>query len=184
MRQPSLETARLVLRPFTLADAPIVQRLAGAVEVADTTQNIPHPYPDGAAELWIASHADRFAAGTVITFAIVLRATAELLGAIGISLSPRHHLGELGYWIGAPYWNKGYTTEAAAAVIDYGFETLGLHRIQARHFTRNPASGRVMQKVGMTFEGIQRESVLKNGRYEDVAFYSILASEQRLSRFG
>ena len=57
---------------------------------------------------------------------------------------------ELGYWIGVPWWNRGYATEAGRALLDFGFGTLGLHRIMAHHMMRNPASGRVMQKLGMT----------------------------------
>ncbi|MCL4505625.1 MAG: GNAT family N-acetyltransferase [Chloroflexi bacterium] len=177
MEQPTLVTARLMLRPFAMADALAVQRLAGAPEVADTTLNIPHPYPDGAAEQWIATHAGRFESGEAVAYAIVLRDAAQLCGAISLHITPRFQHAEMGYWMGVPYWNHGYTTEAAAALLAYGFETLNLHRIFARHLTRNPASGRVMQKIGMTFEGIQREHVLNNGRFEDLAGYGILRGE-------
>jgi [ribosomal protein S5]-alanine N-acetyltransferase len=177
MPQPTIDTTRLILRPFTLADAPTVQRLTGAHEVADTTLNIPHPYPDGAAEQWIATQPENFSDGSAVTFAIVLRATSELCGAIGLDISRRHRRAELAYWIGVPYWTQGYATEAAAALLAYGFATLQLHRILARHVTRNPASGRVMQKIGMTFEGIQREHFLKGDRFEDVANYGILRDE-------
>lgn len=177
MQQPIIDTPRLTLRPFTLADGPTVQRLAGVYEVADTTLNIPHPYPDGAAEQWIMTHPDTFAQGTGVSFAMVLRATAELCGAISLGIHQRYQHAELGYWLGVPYWNQGYTTEGAAALLTYGFTVLQLHRIHARHFTRNPASGRVMQKLGMTFEGIQREHVRKGERFEDVANYGILRRE-------
>jgi ribosomal-protein-alanine N-acetyltransferase len=177
MQQPTIDTPRLMLRPFTLTDAARVQQLAGAREVADTTLNIPHPYPDGAAEQWIATHVENFNAGDSATCAIVLRATSELCGAIGLDISRRHRRAELAYWIGVPYWNQGYATEAAAALLTYGFTALQLHRIHARHVTRNPASGRVMQKIGMTFEGIQREHFLKGERFEDVANYGILHDE-------
>ena len=120
MQQPSLETARLLLRPFTLADAPTVERLAGAYEVAHTTQNIPHPYPAGAAEEWIATHPDNFSAGSMVTFAIILREQAELCGATSLRITQRQHHAELGYWLGVPYWNRGYTTEAAMALLSYG----------------------------------------------------------------
>src|SRR4051812_4738751 len=100
MLQPTIETARLVLRPFGRADAPGVRRLAGAAAVADTTLNIPHPYPDEIADQWIASPPGNFAAGTGVTFAIVLRETAELCGAIGLSISRQHQHAELGYWLG------------------------------------------------------------------------------------
>jgi len=177
MQQPTLETTRLVLRPFTLADVPAVQRLAGDFAVADTTLHIPHPYPPEAAENWIRTHPERFAQGIGFSFAITLRETGEVCGAIGLHPEQQHQRAEIGYWLGVPYWNRGLMTEAAAAVVEYGFSVLGLNRIYASHFTRNPASGRVMQKIGMTFEGVLREFLRKGEQFEDAAMYSILARE-------
>ncbi len=175
--QPTLETARLRLRPFTLADAPDVQRLAGAWEVASTTGNIPHPYPDGAAEAWIRDHGLAFEQGRLVTYAITRRDDGVLVGAISLRPNAAHHHAELGYWIGVPYWNQGYATEAARALVGYGFNTLSLHRIFAAHLTRNPASGRVMQKLGMTYEGCLRQHIFRWGQFEDLARYGILQSE-------
>lgn len=182
MEQPTLTTERLILRPFILADAPTVRLLAGAREVAETTLNIPHPYPDGSAEQWIATHPQRFADGTLATFAIVERQRRAVVGAIGLAIEPQHALGELGYWIGVPFWGRGYATEAAHALLSYGFTTLHLNRIQARHFLRNPASGRVMQKVGMSHEGTFREAMRKWDRFEDIALYAVLAAEWNARR--
>ena len=180
MEQPVLQTVRLLLRPFTLSDATDVQRLAGAPEVADTTLNLPHPYEDGMAEQWIDSQPTRFAAGSNFAYAITRRTNGVLLGAIGLmEISARHRRAELGYWLGIPFWNQGYMTEAAA-LIDYGFSALGLHKITAVHFARNPASGRVMQKIGMRQEGIQRQHVCKNGVFEDEVVYGLLADEWRM----
>src|SRR5205085_888057 len=81
--QPTLETPRLILRPFVAADGPAVERLAGAREVADTTLTIPHPYPPGGGAAWIATHAKAWDAGVAATFAMVDRATNELVGCIG-----------------------------------------------------------------------------------------------------
>lgn len=173
---PTLRSTRLVLRAFTLADAAEVRRLAGSADVASTTMNIPHPYEDGMAETWIARHAPEFEAGLMAVWAIT--SASSLIGAISLRLERDHHRAELGYWLGQPYWGQGYATEAAVAVLDYGFTTLGLNRIHATHLTRNPASGRVMQKVGMRFEGVHREYFWKNGRPEDIARYAILASDR------
>jgi RimJ/RimL family protein N-acetyltransferase len=175
--QPVLRTERLVLRPFELRDAPDVQRLAGAHEVADTTLNIPHPYPDGGAELWIATHPAAWAARAGVTYAIVDAVSDSLHGAIGLVLAAPHQRAELGYWIGTPFWNRGYCTEAGRALVSFGFDALGLHRIEARHFTRNPASGRVMQKIGMTLEGVHRDAFYRRERFETVAMYGMLRSE-------
>ncbi len=175
-KRPTLVTARLMLRPFRLADAPEVQRLAGARQVAEMTLNIPHPYPDGAAEEWISSHRMRFEQGASLTLAVTLQGKGTLLGAVALMVADAHRA-ELGYWIGTPYWGQGYCTEAARALVDYGFRVMGLHRIVATHFTRNPASGRVMQKLGMRYEGCLREHVHKGDRYEDLALYGILRDE-------
>ena len=177
MDQPILTTPRLRLRPFEPSDAPTVRELAGVYEVAHTTLNIPHPYPEGAAEEWIARHPHDWAAGAGVTFAITTAGDGALIGAVGLSLKPKHAQGELGYWVAVPYWGKGYATEAARALADWGFSTLGLHRVQARHFCRNPASGRVMQKIGMVLEGTHRESMRRWDRFEDVAVYAVLARE-------
>jgi RimJ/RimL family protein N-acetyltransferase len=180
--QPVLRAERLVLRPFEVRDAPDVQRLAGAREVADTTLNIPHPYPDGGAELWIKTHPPAWAARAGVTYAITDAGSDALHGAIGLALSPPNKRGELGYWIGTPFWNRGYCTEAARALLSFGFESLGLHRIEARHLTRNPASGRVMQKIGMTLEGVQRDAFYRRDQFETVAMYGILRDEWLATR--
>lgn len=166
-----------MLRPFALSDAADVQRLAGDWAVADTTLSIPHPYPDGAAESWIAGHAERLQRREILVLAVTLRTTGELAGCISLRLHDDHGRAEMGYWLGVPYWNRGYCSEAARALVAYGFEQMGLHRIFAHHLTRNPASGRVMQKAGMTYEGTQRQHIRKDERYEDVAAYGILRSE-------
>jgi RimJ/RimL family protein N-acetyltransferase len=166
-----------VLRPFTFDDAAAVQLLAGAAEIADTTMHIPHPYSAEAAEQWIVTHPIAWEDGMGVTYAVTDAATDTVAGAVTLVIAPQHARAELGYWIGLPFWNRGYCTEAARAVIELGFRTLGLHRIQARHLTRNPASGRVMQKLGMTLEGVHRHALCKNDRFEDLAVYAILADE-------
>lgn len=172
--QPTLTTDRLLLRPFVLDDAPAVQRLAGERAVADTTERIPHPYEDGFAEAWIAQP-QRFSERKECTFAIVLKDGQHLIGGIGLTLSMAHLRGELGYWIGTPFWGQGYCTEAARAVLDYGFNTIGLHRIEGRNMSRNPASGRVMLKLGMQYEGRLRGYLRKWGHFEDVDVYGLIA---------
>lgn len=174
---PTLRTARLVLRPFVLTDAPDVQRLAGAAEVADTTLSIPHPYPDGAAREWIAGHADAWAGQENAVFAITTDADG-LVGAINLRLELKHARAEVGYWIAVPFWGRGFASEALAAVVDFGFDSLGLHRIHAHHLGRNPASGRVMEKVGMRREGHLREHMLHRGGREDVVCWAVLRTER------
>jgi ribosomal-protein-alanine N-acetyltransferase len=171
---PSLHTERLILRPFSLEDAHDVQRLAGERVIAATTLSIPHPYEDGMAEEWISTHAPRFESGDSVVFAITLRDGGALIGAIGLELRKDHNRAELGYWVGVPYWNQGYCTEAARAALRYGFEELHLNRIVATYLSENPASGRVMQKIGMLHEGTLRQHVCRWGEYKDLEFCAIL----------
>ena len=173
---PTLRTKRLLLRPFCLEDASVVQQLAGAREVADTTLNIPHPYVDGIAEAWIGSHSDAWERKERLTLAITSDADG-VVGAITLRLTLAHRRAELGYWVGRPFWNRGYATEAARALITFGFDALGLNRIHASHLTRNPASGRVMVKAGLRFEGTFRDHFVKQERAEDLSEYAILRAE-------
>ena len=176
-KRPSLETERLVLRPFELSDATRVKLLAGDPDIAATTLSVPHPYEDGMAEKWIGSHQGLFEKGEQVVFAIALKSSGKLIGAIGLILKPEHEKAELGYWIGKPYWGRGYCTEAARAVLRYAFTKGGLNRVHAYHFHHNPASGRVMQKIGMKHEGRLRQHVKKQGQFVDNELYSILRSE-------
>ncbi len=174
---PTIETERLILRPFSIADATEVMRLAGDRAIADTTTNIPHPYKEGMADQWISKHAETFENDRGIAWAITRKADSALLGAISLMGMVKGHQAELGYWIGKPYWKKGYCTEAGRAVLRYAFRELELCRVHASHFTRNPASGRVMQKIGMRHEGCRRQHVKKWDKTEDLELYGVLKHE-------
>ena len=176
---PELRTARLILREFSLEDAPEVQRLVGEWEVARPLLIVPHPYEDGMAQEWIATHRPAYEAGERVTWAVALREEGALVGSITLHLHPLHDNAELGFWIGKPYWGLGYATEAAEEVVRYGFEDLALNRIHAQHFGSNPASGRVMRKVGMSLEGVRPEHLKKWETYEDRVDYGLLARDWR-----
>ena len=171
---PTIHAERLVLRPFLLSDAAIVQHLAGNRDVADTTLSIPHPYADGMAESWIATHQGAWTRHEESTLAITEQ-DAGLVGAITLRIQLPQRRAELGYWIGAPFWGRGYATEAAKAMIAFGFGKLSLQRIFAHHMVRNPASGRVMAKAGMAHEGTLRRHFYRWGVAEDIAVWGILA---------
>ncbi len=181
-QRPTLRTERLALRPFEIADAEEVQRWAGDRDIAAMTLTIPHPYEEGMAEEWIATHQERFERGELVNFAMTLRDEGPVIGAVGLSIAGQHERAELGYWIGKPWWGQGYCTEAARTVVRYGFEQLGLNRIQASHFEQNPASGRVLQKIGMAHEGRSRQHVKKWDRFEDLVRYAVLRSEWEQQR--
>lgn len=174
---PTLQTERLILRPFVADDAAAVTALVSPREIALNTLSIPHPYDRSMAEAWLGTLDGAFERGESLTLAVTLREGATLIGCIGLSLNRMHHRAELGYWTGMDYWRQGYCTEAAAAVVRHAFETLGLHRVFAHHMSRNPASGRVMQKIGMRHEGTLRGHVLKWGVHEDLELYGLMRDE-------
>jgi RimJ/RimL family protein N-acetyltransferase len=174
----SLNTERLLIRSFNIADAPTVQKLAGDRVIADTTRIVPHPYLDGLAEEWIQSQQPPGPESTTIELAITLRQDTTLVGAISlVAINRQDSRAELGYWIGKPFWGKGYCTEAASEILRYAFETVRLNRVSARHLARNPASGRVLEKIGMSREGCLRQDNKKWDIFEDVVVHGILAAE-------
>ncbi len=174
-RQPTLETPRLLLRPFAFEDAPALARLAGRREIADTTISVPHPYSEQQAREWISHHMELGNEAKEAAFAIVEKNTGQLIGSAGLrDLNQEHSHAEMGCWIGVEFWGRGYATEAARALLQFGFEELQLNRIHAHHMLRNPASGRVLEKIGMRREGVLREAVRKWGKFEDVAILAVL----------
>ena len=174
---PTLETERLLIRPYREADIPELLPLIGTREVAATTLRIAHPYTeqDAWAFLELAKEPDK------LWLAITLRADGRQIGGIGLRIEPQHQHAELGYWLGVPYWGRGYATEAAREVLRYGFEDLGLHRIFASHFKHNPASGIILKKLGMQYEGCQREHLRKWDQFVDSELYGILRREWQIS---
>ncbi len=158
MAQPELLTPRLCLRPFTQVDAPRVHTLAGDRDVAAGCVLIPHPYPAGLAERWIASHAEAWQHQIAVIYAITERTSGLLLGSISLMLSEQRQadrsiklVGNLGYWLGREYWGQGLMSEAVAALLDFAFHELGVDRVEAEHTPENPASGRVMEKNGFIY---------------------------------
>lgn len=172
-----LDGKRIILRSLTLEDAEKIEEYASDYEIAKTTLYIPHPYPKGSARDFVAKVLEAEQNGKAITFAIVSKEDYGLIGLISIGPVMEHRRGELGYWVGKPFWGKGYGTEAATMVIKYGFEILNLNRIYAAAFTSNPGSWRIMEKCGMKHEGVFRNHVVKDGKPIDITYYSILKEE-------
>lgn len=176
--QPRLETERLLLRGLTLEDIPDIFEYASDPQVAEYTSWAAHrTLEDSEAFVrWaIESSANPDANGW--TWGITFKQTGKLIGTIGIGWVARHYRAEIGYAIGKPYWNQGLVTEAAYTLIKLGFERMGLNRIEARCNPENIGSARVMEKIGMRFEGILREQVYFKEKFEDLKMYSILRRE-------
>lgn len=170
---PVLDTSRLTLRQFQLIDAPRVKELAGVRELAETTF-MPHPYKEGEAEMWIMNQYEDFKRRQMVNFAMELKASCELIGSIGLDLELAHQRAQMGFWVGLPYWNKGYCTEAASRVLEFGFTAMKLNRIYASHFTTNPASGHVLKKIGMHHEGTQEQHYVRFDKFVGVENYGIV----------
>lgn len=173
--RPTIKTDRLYLRPLLLSDGWDIRRMAGNSKVAENTLYMPFPYPEGIAEEWISTHATEFFEKRQLILGITLRKEKTLVGCIGLTFKTDIENAEIGYWIGEEFWNQGYATEAARAIIDYGFSALKLHKIFGYYFSSNDASGRVMEKAGMKQEGFLREHVRHWGEYKDLYLYGIVA---------
>jgi RimJ/RimL family protein N-acetyltransferase len=160
-----IETTRLILRRLEVTDSRAVEHLAGAVEVARMTANVPHPYPSGLAERWIRSTHGPLEAGTSAQLGIVLKAEGFLVGAIALVRDPPGTGAQIGYWLGVPWWGNGYMTEAVGAMLDHGRTALGLDHVSAQVFVGNPASARVLEKTGFEFVGeTEQDFPLRGGR--------------------
>lgn len=166
-------TERLTLRPFRREDAEDVTRWVSDRRVAEMTQLIPHPYELANAIEWIDRLLTYDADHPKQVFAITLRESGELIGCIGLIGSEDTPWAEFGYWLGVPHWGRGYATEALREILRFGFEDRGLRRIEACHFAHNPASGRVMQKAGLHFEGVQKHRAHRGGQLFDRVNYGL-----------
>jgi RimJ/RimL family protein N-acetyltransferase len=159
-----IETKRLWLRWPRVQDAAAIARLAGDQEVADMTANVPHPYPNGAAEQFIFQSRKENALGTRMAFAIVLQKRPDqIIGMISTNIMPKG--ADLGYWLGKPFWGEGYATEAAHALIDAIFSYTSVMELTASARVINPASRHVIEKSGFQFIGSDMaEAPARNGR--------------------
>ncbi len=205
--QPILRTDRLLLRPFRMADAPAVRGIVDNESVASMTRSITLPYTVAMAKEWIQPQARNWFSQSAAVFAVCWTAgettaseasavqaptvqapspsalnsksvgAAPLVGAVGLEINEEDEKAELGYWVAETFWGRGVATEAATAMVRFGFEMLCLNKIFASHMVRNPASGRVLEKIGMRQEGVFRDHVKKGGRFEDAVVYGILAAE-------
>ena len=176
-RLPDLETEDLILRKPRIRDAKDIYSYASDPEVARYVLWEPHRSVSETAS-FIRDLRARIRAGCPSSWVVVLRGTGTVIGTVGfVWYSAENNAAELGYSFSREYWNHGYATQALRAVIDAVFSSLPLNRLEAQHDVRNPASGRVMQKCGLTQEGILRGRILNKGEYVDTALYSILRSD-------
>jgi RimJ/RimL family protein N-acetyltransferase len=181
MKFEPIATERLVLRRLEARDRARLVQLANNWRVAKNLGTMPFPYTEAAAEEWLGKQDELWAGGKSQPLAITI--DGALVGGIGIGTRPDRddEEWELGYWLGEPYWNRGYASEAAVALRDHAFEAVGLEQLIAGHYADNHASGRVLTKLGFRYIAeAQRyslargthvrclEMVLTRARWQDV----------------
>lgn len=174
---PELRTERLLLRSPSWRDVPQIVAYAGDPLIYATTATLPHPYHEKDAIHWLDLAYRGLAEATRYIFGLYRAEDEQFIGGMGLHREPDAHLAELGYWIAVPHWGRGYASEAARAVISFGFETLELEKIYARTMSDNPASERVMTKNGMIFEGEFKREAVKDGVFKDLRYYRLLREE-------
>lgn len=173
---PVLTGERIVLRKMEGRDAAGVFAVASDPAVSRFVSWEPHTSVEQS-EAFIASELKRAQEGERWSWAITEKERNTFIGFILLCPAKTQPRSEVGYWLGKPYWGKGYMTEALKLLIKLSFEELGLNRVQATHSTLNPASGRVMTKAGMTYEATLRQYIIIKGVPHDACMYSILREE-------
>jgi [ribosomal protein S5]-alanine N-acetyltransferase len=167
---PQIETERLILRRITLDDAEDMYVYASDEEVTDYVTWDTHSSLTDTKKF-----INTFLSQYVAPWGIELKENGQLIGTVHfVWWQPEHNSAEIGYVLSKEYWGKGLITEAANAVISFGFEHMDLVRIQARCFLENKGSERVMEKLGLSFEGISRKVMYVKGEHKDLKVYSIL----------
>ena len=168
-----LKTELLILRPWDESDAEELYLYAKDPRVGPAAGWRPHTDVENSRQII------RDVLSGPEIYAIALKDSDKLIGTIGFMwLNTENRSAEIGYSLSKAYWNQGFMTEALKAMIGFAFDTLHLHRIEAQHDLRNPASGKVMSKAGMTKEGVLRDRIFNKGRYCSVAVYAIINPEQ------
>ena len=179
---PHLHTPRLLLRPMQMRDA------ADMFEYSKDPQVAQHVLWDAHQSIhqtraYLRYVLRQYKLGAPSSMCIVEKASGKVIGTIGFMwIQPENRSCEVGYSLSRAHWNRGYMTEALEALLEFGFQDLHMNRIEAQHEVDNPASGRVMAKVGMRQEGILRSRLFNKGRYVDVALYAILKQDYEKSK--
>jgi len=184
MNMPILETPRLILRPMQVSDAEDMYSYASKEEVTKYLLWSPHSSKRYTSD-YLRYVVTRYAIGEFYDWAVTEKRSGRMIGTCGFTrFDFPHDCGEIGYVINPLYHQNGYATEAAQRVIEYGFGELKLHRIEAKFIIGNEASLRVMEKLGMTFEGYRRDAMLIKRRYRTIGMCSILYDEWKRSHGG
>ena len=174
---PELYTERLYLRGMLVADAPDMFDYARDPEVSRFLTWEPHPHVKFT-KSYLTCVGQQYRTGDFFDWAVIHRESGRMIGTCGFtSFRYESNAGEIGYVLHPDFRGQGLATEAVRAVLSFGFEELELHRIEARYMQENIASRRLMERVGMTFEGFAREAELVKGSYRTIGRCAILRRE-------
>ncbi len=174
---PTLTTAHLTLRKMKPSDARDMYEYARLESVTEYLLWYPHKCVEQTMDYLQYVQAS-YRAGDFYDWAVVDSETKKMIGTCGFTrLDFTHNLAEIGYVLNPGYWGRGIATEAVRRVMDFAFMELNVHRVEAKYIIGNDASRRVMEKCGMTFEGVQRASMYIKGQYRDIGICSILSDE-------
>jgi RimJ/RimL family protein N-acetyltransferase len=158
---PGLESERLLLRPPEFRDVPAITTWIGDFDVAKNLASVPHPYREEDAREFVSRSVMTRARGEGFCFVIERKADGVFMGCCGLTLKGGRF--ELGYWLGKPFWGEGYATEAAKKVVSFAFRELRAEGLWAGWFHDNPASGRVLEKLGARPDGSEPRGSLARG---------------------
>lgn len=179
---PTLETDRLILRRMTIEDQHDLFEYASDPELTKYTIWDYHKTLENSIQ-YLQLILEQYENKQVSNWAIVLKSNQKMIGTCGfVYWAPEHHRAEVGYALSRKYWNRGLMSEAIQELISFGFAHMDLNRIEARCNIANMGSERIMQKMGMTFEGTIREQLLIKGQFEDIKQYAILKKDLNQAR--
>ncbi len=174
---PKLETDRLVLRMIEKKDCRDMFDYASHEDVTRFLSWSPHPNVDYTRGYIKVVH-KHYRSGDFYDWAIVYKADGKMIGTVGFTgIDVKNNLGEIGYVLNPKYYRMGLATEAAKRVVKFGFDVIGLNRIEAKFMPGNEASHRVMEKIGMKFEGTGRQVMFVKGEYKDISVCAITKDE-------
>jgi len=178
----TLETERLVMRTPTLADAEAVRAFCDDPEASWGGYGIPHPYTLERAEKWIRETGAALDEEKKYALLLARKGDGAVVGDVQLNRDAAMNVGDIGYIVGREHRGAGYATEAAAELLRFAFEEVGLRRVYATCWARNERSARVLETLGFTREGVLREHALKWGRSEDDVYYGLLRREWEAQR--
>ena len=179
----TIYSERLILRRFELSDTDAVFRNWASDEYLQKMYSEPVYETTEAVQGLLQNYIDKYEREDYYRWAVILKDTGECIGQIAyFYVDSKNHFAEIEYCIGAAFQRKGYATEAVRAIMSYGFEKIGLHKVQICCKTINPASRRVIEKSGLTYEGTLRDYFYMDGEYVGRNYFSMLRSEYESSK--